>query len=30
VTLGQRILPTDKVQLARQATVAQESRVTTE
>ena len=28
VTLGQRILPTDKVQLARQATVAQESRVT--
>ena len=28
VTLGQRILPTDKVQLARQASVAQESRVT--
>ena len=27
-TLGQRILPTDKVQLARQASVAQESRVT--
>ncbi len=28
VTLGQRILPTDKVQLARQASVAQDSRVT--
>ena len=27
-TLGQRILPTDKVQLARQASAAQESRVT--
>ena len=27
-SLGQRILPTDKVQLARQASVAQESRVT--